>query len=100
MAGPSFRSEIERQLLEIQDAFGVFVDDAERQTHRALQDAEDRLREMERQKRDIEDRLNMVERQKQDAEDQLRKLKKTPAVRIIRFIIRLNLFRSARQRIR
>jgi hypothetical protein len=95
VAGPSFRSEIEGQLLEIQDAFCLFVDDAERQSHRAL----DRLREMARQKRDIEDRLRMVERQKQDAEDQLRTLKKTPAVRIIRFLMRLNPLRSARERI-
>jgi hypothetical protein len=96
MAGPSFRSELERQLLEIQDAFGVFVDDAERETHRALeekQDAEDRLREME-------GRLRIVEREKQDTEDQLRCLKKQPAVRIIRFFTSLNPFRSTRKGIR
>jgi chromosome segregation ATPase len=102
-AGRDFRSEIERQLLEIQDAFCAFVDDAERQR----QDAEGRLREAERQKRDTEDRLRTIESQKQEVEDQLReaawrlrKLQKTPAARIARFFGRLNPLRSARKRIR
>ena len=84
---------MERQLLEIQDAFAAFVDDAERQRL----DAEGRLREAERQKKDMEDRLRTIERQKHEAEDQLRetagqlrKLQKTPAVRIVRFFRRLN----------
>ena len=91
-AGRDFRSEIERQLLEIQDAFCAFVDDAERQK----QDTEGRLREAEQQKKDTEDRLRTIERQKQDVEDQLReaawqlrKLQKTLPVRIVRFFRRL-----------
>ena len=102
-AGREFRSEIERQLLEIQDAFCAFVDDAERQR----QDTEGRLREAEQQKKDTEDRLRTIERQKQDVEDQLReaawqlrKLQKTLPVRIVRFFRRLNPSRSARKRIR
>ncbi|MGA8583055.1 MAG: hypothetical protein WB715_04335 [Roseiarcus sp.] len=98
-----FRSEIERQLLEIQDAFSAFVDDAERQK----QDAEGRLREAEQQKKDAEDRLRTIERQKQDVEAQLReaawqlrKLQKTLPVRIVRFFRRLNPSRSARKRLR
>ncbi len=94
---------MERQLLEIQDAFCEFVDDTERQK----QDAEGRLREAERQKKDTEDRLRTVERQKQDVEDQLReaalqlrKLQRTPAVRIVRFFRRLNPLLSGRKRIR
>ena len=84
---------MERQLLEIQDAFAAFVDDAERQKH----DAEGRLREAARTKADMEDRLRTIERQKQELEDQLRetagqlrKLQKTPAMRIVRFFRRLN----------
>jgi chromosome segregation ATPase len=103
LAGRSFRFEMERQLLEIQDAFAAFVDDTERQRL----DAEGRLREAERQKRDTEDRLRTIERQKQEVEDQLReaawrlrKLQKTPAARIARFFGRLNPLRSARKRIR
>jgi flagellar motility protein MotE (MotC chaperone) len=93
LAGRGFRSEMERQLLEIQDAFAAFVDDAERQR----QDAEGRLREAARLKRDTEDRLRTVEKEKQDLEDQLRKgagqlrkLQKTPVARIVRFFRRLN----------
>ena len=107
VAGRIFRSEMERQLLEIQDAFCASVDDKEREK----QDLEDRLREMqraaERQKRDAEDRLRSIERQKQDVEDQLRetarqlrKLQKTLPVRIIRFFKRLNPLRLARKRVR
>src|SRR5271156_1094626 len=88
-AGRDFRSEIERQLLEIQDAFCAFVDDAERQR----QDTEGRLREAERQKQDVEDQLR-------EAAWQLRKLQKTLPVRIVRFFRRLNPSRSARKRIR
>jgi vacuolar-type H+-ATPase subunit E/Vma4 len=84
---------MERQLLEIQDAFNIFVDDSQRQKL----DAENRLHEMERQKMDMEDRLRTVERQKEDLEDhlletamKLRKLQKTPVVRLIRFLRRLN----------
>jgi predicted nuclease with TOPRIM domain len=70
LAGPIFRSEMERQILEIQDAFCAFVDDKEREK----QDLEARLGEAERQKRDAEDRLRSIERQKQDLEhDSLRR---------------------------
>ena len=99
-AGRGFRSEMERQLLEIQDAFAAFVDDAERQRL----EAEARLREAERQKKDMEDRLRTIERQKHEAEDQLReaagqlrRLQKTLAVRIVRFFRRLNPSRSGRK---
>jgi hypothetical protein len=101
---------MERQLLEIHDAFAVFVGDSERQRHDALerqsaterqkQDVEDRLRDMERQKKDAEDRLLAIEGQKQDVERQLRKLQKTLAVRFVRFLRRANLLRLARERIR
>jgi chromosome segregation ATPase len=91
LAERSFRSEMERQILEIQDAFGVFVDDGERQK----QDAQHALREMERQKIDAEDRLRAVEKQKHELERQLRKLQKTLPVQIIRFLRRLNPLRSA-----
>jgi hypothetical protein len=84
-AGRDFRSEIECQLLEIQDAFCAFVDDAERQR----QDTEGRLREAQ----DVEDQLR-------EAAWQLRKLQKTLPVRIVRFFRRLNPSRSARKRIR
>ena len=91
-----FRSEMERQLLEIQDAFGIYRDDMERErrdalereraTERQRQDAEDRLRETEHRRQDLEDQLretenrrqdledglHLIERQKQDAEDRLR----------------------------
>jgi septal ring factor EnvC (AmiA/AmiB activator) len=84
-AGCGFKSEMERQLLEIQDAFAAFVDDAE-----------GRLREAARMKADMEDRLRTNEKQKQDLEDQLRetagqlrKFQKTPAIRIVRFFRRL-----------
>jgi septal ring factor EnvC (AmiA/AmiB activator) len=100
---PVFRAEMERQLLEIQDAFAAFVDDAERQRL----EAEARLREAEQQKNDAENRMRTIERQKQDAEDQLReaagqlrKLQKTRAVRIVRFFRRLNPLGSERKRIR
>ena len=86
--GRNFRSEIERQLLAIQEAFSTAVIDNERQK----QDLEHRLRKMEReaerQKKDAEDRLSSTERQKEDVEDQLceaawqlRKLQKTLPVR-------------------
>jgi chromosome segregation ATPase len=95
--GRIFRSEMERQLLAIQEAFSTAVNDNDRRK----QDLEDRLREMEReaerQKKDAEDRLRSIERQKQDVEDQLRetarqlrKLERTPLMRIIRFFKRLN----------
>jgi len=91
---------MERQLLQIQDAFNVFVDDSERQKL----DAEDRLHEIERQKMGTEDRLRTVERQKEALEGQLRetaiqlrKLRKTPVVRFIRLLRRLNPLRSARE---
>jgi chromosome segregation ATPase len=77
---------MERQLLEIRDAFGVFVDDAERQK----QDDQHALREMERQKMDAEDRLRASERQKHALEHQLRKLQKTLPVWIIRVLGRLS----------
>jgi chromosome segregation ATPase len=103
--GGGFRSEMERQLLAIQEAFSNAVNDNERRK----QDLEDRLREMEReaqrQKKDAEDRIRSIERQKQDLEDQLRetarqlrKLQKTLPLRIIRFFKRLNPLRLARQR--
>jgi chromosome segregation ATPase len=99
-AGRGFRSEMERQLLEIQEAFGVFVEDGERQRL----DAEARLREAERQKKDMEDRLRTIEREKLEAEDQLgearkqlRSLQKTLAVRTVRFFKRLNPSRSGRK---
>jgi chromosome segregation ATPase len=116
-----FRSEMERQLLAIQEAFSTAVNDNERQkqdledrlrenereAERQKKDFEDRLRAIERQKKDAEDRLRAIERQKQDVEDQLReaarqlrKLQKTLPLRIIRFFKRLNPLRSARQRIR
>ena len=86
---------MERQLLEIHDAFCAFVNDTER--------AMDRLREAEQQKRDIEDRLRIIEQQKQDVEVQLReatwrlrKMQKTLPMRIIRFFTRLNPLRSGR----
>lgn len=91
-AGCGFRSEMERQLLEIQDAFAAFVDDAERQKH----DAEARLREAVRMKADMEDRLQTIGKEKQDLEDQLReaagqlrKFQKSPPMRIVRFFRRL-----------
>src|SRR5271166_3486078 len=90
-AGLGFRSEMERQLLEIQDAFGAFVDDADRQrqdAERRKKDAEDRLRTIERQKQELEDQLR-------EAARQLRILRKSPAVRISRFFSRLNPLRSA-----
>jgi hypothetical protein len=104
-SGRNFRSEVERQLLAIQEAFSTAVDDNERQK----QHLEHRLREMEReaerQKKDAEDRLSSTERQKQDVEDQLRKtawqlrkLQKTLPVRIIRFFGRLNRVRSGQNR--
>ena len=99
-AGRGFRSEMERQLLEIQDAFAAFVEDGERQRL----DAEARLREVERQKKDMEDRLRTIEREKLEAEDQLREarkqlqsLQKTLAVRTVRFFKRLNPSRSGRK---
>jgi hypothetical protein len=92
----SFRSEMEHQLLEIQDAFCAFADDADRQR----QDAE-------RQKKDAEDRLRTIERQKQELEDQLRqaagqlrKLQKTPTARIVRFFGKLNPLPSQGKRVR
>ena len=62
----SFRSELEHQILEIQDAFCAFVsDDLERHSaiERQKQDAENRLREAERQIKNMEDRLFAVESQ-------------------------------------
>jgi chromosome segregation ATPase len=92
----SFKSELERQILEIEEAFGAFVKDSE---HRS-RDVEVRLRE-------TEDRLQIMERQKQEAEDQLRettrqlrKLHKTLPVRVIRFVKRLDPVGWARKRIR
>jgi hypothetical protein len=87
---------MERQLLEIQDAFAAFADDKERQR----QDAEGRVREAERQKNETEDRLRVVEDQLRETARQLRKLRKTPAVRIVRFFGKLNSLRSAQKRIR
>ena len=88
---------MERQLLEIQDAFNTFVDDSQRQKL----DAEGRLREMERQRMDTEDRLRTVERQKEDLEHHLLeaalKLQKTPVARFVRFLRRLNPLRSSRE---
>ena len=78
-AGGDFRSEMERQLLEMHEAFGAFVEDTERQRRQAedrLREADDRLRDMENQLREVAGRL--------------RKLQKTPAMRIIRFFKRLN----------
>ena len=92
-AEPSFRSEMERQLLEIQDAFAAFADKVERQKL----EAETQLREAEPQKSDMEDRLQAVEKQRQETEDRLRKLQGTLAVRAIRFFRRLNPSRSARR---
>ena len=100
MAEPSFRSEMERQLLEIREAFDAFVDDKERERR----DAEDRLRDMERRSQAAGDRLSALEAQnmtveveKRALEDQLReaglqmrKLQKAPAARLARFIARLN----------
>jgi chromosome segregation ATPase len=91
-----FRSEMERQLLEIQDAFGAFVDDADlqrRDAERRIEDTEHRLRTIERQKQELEDQLR-------EAARQLRILRKSPAVRIARFFSRLNPLRSAPKRIR
>jgi DNA repair ATPase RecN len=92
---------MERQLLEIQDAFRAFVDDKERDKR----EADHRLGEAERRKKDIEDRLRAIEEQKQNVEDQLRetawqlrKLQKTLPVRIIRLFRRSNPFRSLRGR--
>jgi septal ring factor EnvC (AmiA/AmiB activator) len=88
----AFRSEMERQLLAIQEAFSTAVNDNERRKR----DLEDRLRELEREGELREDRLRSVERQKQDLEDQLRetarqlrKLQKTLPMRIIRLLKRL-----------
>lgn len=72
---------MERQLLEIQDAFGAFVDDADLQrqdAERRIEDTEHRLRTIERQKQELEDQLR-------EAARQLRILRKSPAVRIARF---------------
>ena len=98
--GRVFRSEMERQLLAIQDAFSNAVNDNERRK----QDLEERLREAERRRQDAEDRLRSIERQKHDVEDQLRetarqlrKLQKTLPVRIIRLFKRLNPARLLRQ---
>jgi hypothetical protein len=97
-----FSLEMERQILEIQEAFELFIGDCERQKR----DTENRLRETERQKKDIEDRLRAVERQKQAVEDQLRdaglqlrKLQETLPARIIRCLRKSNLSRTARERI-
>jgi predicted nucleic acid-binding Zn-ribbon protein len=87
---------MERQLLEIQDAFSAFVDDVDRQrqdAERQKKDAEDRLRTIERQKQELEDQLRQVA-------GQLRKLQKTPTARIVRFFGKLNPVRSERKRIR
>ena len=99
VAERSFRSEMERQLLEIYDAFGVFIDDTERERRRILE----RLHATEQQKQEIEHRIREIEQQKRGVEDQLgemalqlRKLHKTPAMRLIRLVKRSNPFRSAR----
>ena len=101
--GRVFRSEMERQLLAIQDAFSTAVNDNERRQ----QDLEDQLRRVEQQKKEAEDRLRSIERQKQDVENQLhetarqlRKLQKTLPVRIIRLFKRLNPLRSMRRQTR
>jgi len=107
-----FRSEMERQILEINDAFCAYVDDAERRSSDALtreryleerlHSAESRLSEAEQEKqdvewrkRDVEDRLVQTERQKREVEEQLldtawrlRELQKMPIVRFIRFLSR------------
>ena len=96
LAERSFKSELGRQILEIEEAFAAFVRDSEHQAR----DVEVRLRE-------TEDRLRIIEMQKQEAEDQLReatrqlrKLHKTLPVRISRFFKRLDPMRWARKRIR
>jgi hypothetical protein len=107
-----FRSEMERQILEINDAFSAYVDNGERRSDAALtrecdlekrlRSAESRLGEIEREKQDaewrkrfVEDRLVDVERQKRDVEEQLldtawrlRELQRTPIVRFVRFLSR------------
>jgi septal ring factor EnvC (AmiA/AmiB activator) len=106
-SGRVFRSEMERQILAIQEAFSESVNDNERRT----QSLEDRLRDLEREaerrKRDTEDRLRSVEKQKQDLENQLvetagqlRKLQKSLPVRVARVFKRLNPLRLARKRAR
>jgi chromosome segregation ATPase len=76
-----FRSEMERQILEINEAFNAYVDDAKRRSDDALaresalekklRSAESRLAEVEQEiqdsespKRNVEDRLVQTERQK------------------------------------
>jgi chromosome segregation ATPase len=88
-AAGNFRSEMERQLLEIHEAFGAFVEDTERQR----QQAEDRLRE-------ADDRLRDMKNQLREAAGQLRRLQKTPTMRFLRFFKRLNPLRSAPDRLR
>lgn len=99
-----FRSEMERQLLAIQDAFCASVNDNERRKEDLEARLRDVEREAERQKKDAEDRFRSIEKQKQDVEDQLREtarqlrtLQKTLPVRIIRFFRRLNPGRLARE---
>jgi septal ring factor EnvC (AmiA/AmiB activator) len=90
LAAPGFRSEMEHQLLEIQEAFDRCLDDAER----ARRDAEDRLREVERQKKEMEDRLRAAEDQLRETASRLRKLQKTPVIRMARFLKRLRAARA------
>jgi chromosome segregation ATPase len=95
LAERSFKSELERQILEIEEAFGAFVRDSERQALSAeahLRETEYRLRTTERQKQEAENQLR-------EAKRQLRKLHKTLPVRIIRFFKRLHPMRWARKRI-
>jgi chromosome segregation ATPase len=86
---------MERQLLEINDAFAAFVGDVERQRRDALE----RQSATENRLRDAEDRLLTVDRQKQDVERQLRKLQRTLAVRLVRFLGRSNPLRSPPERV-
>ena len=91
---------MERQLLEILDAFNIFADDSSVKNWTPRADST----RWSGRKMDTEDRLRTVERQKEDLEDhlletamKLRKLQKTPVVRFIRFLRRLNPLRSSRE---
>ena len=95
LAERSFKSELERQILEIEEAFGAFVRDSEQQVlnvETQLRETEDRLRTIERQKQEAEDQLR-------EAKRQLRKLHKTLPVRISRFFKRLDPMRWVRKQI-
>jgi len=89
LAERRFRSELECQILEIQEAFRAFVSDEERHRH----EAEGRFREIERQKQEAEDQLR-------EAARQLRKLQRSLPVRIMRFFKKLHPVRSVQKRMR